>query len=165
MNDDFPTFDRPPDRDLGQAGGGSWPGRPAAVSKRAEVTRTRRSAVSAAAPDRRPSARRRTRIWIANCSQSAPFCSDSTIIGALSFDFCVKLTTVPCPSDDGVSLYSDVMSASLKSIDLRRELLVLRVVRVLGADVLHLEARGQHVEARDEVEHSSCCHSPRRFRT
>jgi hypothetical protein len=65
-----------------------------------------------------PRLRRTTFAWMANVSHCAPFCSESTISGALSFDFCVNLTTVPLPSADGSNLYSAVMSASLKSIDL-----------------------------------------------
>src|SRR5437868_3687247 len=60
MNDDFPTFERPAIAISGRPGGGSWPGRPAAVSKRAELTRTRRSA-----------ARRRRRIDAQRAPQDA----------------------------------------------------------------------------------------------
>src|SRR5262249_5770826 len=50
-------------------------------------------------------------------SLSAPFCRESTSNGALSLLVWVNLTTVPLPSGVGSNLYSELMSASLKSMD------------------------------------------------
>src|SRR5581483_11209566 len=98
------------------------PRRWSAAGRRCGAEEARRRAAAhpalrASAVGASPRARFTARTCVKYVSRSAPFWSASTSIGVLFLLVWLKRRTHPFPSDVGSNLYSEVMSASLKSIE------------------------------------------------